>query len=85
MSKFQQRHYEAVAAVMKDRTHVLDAVGDLRPPEEKYNAYLQGCWDEWNLIQVALRKMFQADNPGFKPSLFDAACAVPHTVRKAGK
>lgn len=59
-SKFQQRHYEAIAQVMRNNCpHPLDE---------------QGRWLVWLSIKSDLEALFQVDNPHFKSQKFHEAC-----------
>ena len=66
MSKFQRRHYEAIAEVLKDETLKVVLTGN-----DKSSQYYYGQADELVAIHRALVKMFKADNPRFKESIFD--------------
>lgn len=59
-AKFQQRHYEFIAAAIKDTK-------TLRPRSE-HGALID--------LERILVDHFLADNPNFKPAQFIAACAA---------
>lgn len=65
MSKFQQRHYEAVANVFKDEYWYLQGgiSPDVRAHAELYEVQRK------NMV-TRMAKMFQSDNPRFKLSKF---------------
>ncbi len=67
MSKFQQRHYEAIASLMKETTPVLNGKKDwIRDPDRLDHHY--------DLIKKFC-EFFAADNPNFKPDKFTKACS----------
>ncbi len=66
MSKFQQRHYEAIAEVMQT---LHSQVPDM---EHRWTIHL---------ATQSLAEMFQADNPLFQWSRFEAACLPGANVK----
>jgi hypothetical protein len=67
MSKFQQRHYEAIAQLMQD-------VADQRGNKESKAEYRERIIGE-------LCTLFASDNPHFKPERFRLACVPGANVR----
>ena len=67
MSKFQQRHYEAIAKVMLD-TKPDRGFGTC---EAERNRELY----QWEDIRDSLRELFAEDNPRFKADKFTKACS----------
>jgi hypothetical protein len=57
-SKFQQRHYKAIA----------EALLDVKP------AYSSKEYDQWFKVAYRLNQLFRADNTNFKPGRFMDAC-----------
>ena len=63
MTKFSQRHYEAIAEVISHRRLVHLAQGITG----------QAVWELDN-VEEGLIELFRGDNPRFKESIFRKAC-----------
>lgn len=74
-SKFQQRHYEALAKVMQDAA----------PPAHYGNGEVNTfAKAQWERTRTKLAEMFSADNARFNVERFERAC-VPGANVKARK
>ena len=62
-SKFERRHYEAVAAVVRS-CH----------PDTGGGTLLNIGKSEWEIVKFKMANMFEIDNPRFDRAKFDEAC-----------
>lgn len=75
MSKFQQRHYEAIASVMRE------AKPEESEPDPRGSTHMACCYQH-DYVIARLTRMFEADNPNFNSERFLAACEGVDTRKK---
>lgn len=68
--KFQSRHYQAIAEVMKRS----------KPSAQ---SYFGPCGVQWDITVSELGAMFECDNDNFRAEQFYQACGVPGVTWKA--
>ena len=75
MSKFQERHYVAIAEVISDAKKNISTTQERESEFSKYSLRdAQVRYDIAELIEIKLTKLFESDNEKFDAGRFAAAC-----------
>lgn len=73
-TKFQQLHYEEVAALLHRQRQIIIEYGAKLHPEEPYHLHLTSMQQMWENIRADFEATFKRDNPKFNKDKFRAAC-----------